>query len=129
MCAEAYRGQKVLPVSFNRIIVLLRYVIESLTKIMELSLDTEKLDKDFLFSVLKQTVSTMDIAERQQLCGYCCQIVRAARVKEVERNIEDLYPLVMIAKNISKICVLSRNEKQSEKEQNVFGDGPHHVPP
>ncbi len=65
MCAEANRGRRVLQVALGRIVVLLRYVLESLAQIIKPSLRVTELDKEFVFKVLRQTVCTMDLAETQ----------------------------------------------------------------
>ncbi len=56
LCAEAKRGRRVLPVALGRIVILLRYVLESLAHIMKPSLRVNELDKEFVFKVLRQTV-------------------------------------------------------------------------
>ncbi len=101
---EANRGRKMLPVAFGRIAILLRYVLESMTQIMKPSLCVNELDKDFVFKVLKQTVCTMDAAETQLLRGRASQIMNAEGDKQVERKIEELEMMAVIASNISRTC-------------------------
>ena len=129
MCAEANRGRRVLPVALGRIVILLRYVLESLAEIMKPSRSVNKLDKDFVFNVLRQTVCAMDLAETQLLRGRGSQIMNAEDVKVVERKIKELEPLVVIASNTSRICTISEELTQLKKEQGIWGERPHHVRP
>ncbi len=129
MCAEANRGRRVLPVALGRIVILLRYVLESLAEIMKPSRSVNELDKDFVLNVLKQLVCTMDVAETQLLRGQGGQIMNAEDVKEVERKIEELEPLVVIANNASRICAVDEKVNLSEEGREISFDGPHHVRP
>ena len=129
MCAEARRGRRVLPVALGQIVILLRYVLESLTEILRSSKSVDEIDKDFMFNVLKRTLCTMDIAEAQLLRGWGGQIVKSSSVQEVEQKIEELEPLVVIARNTSRGCLHGRRLKQLEKEREVCGGGLHHVRP
>ncbi len=129
MCAEANRGRRVLPVALGRIVVLLRYVLESVTEIMKPSQSVNELEREFVFRVLRQTLSTMNIAEAQLLRGRGSQIMNAEDVKDVERKIEELEPLVVSVSNTSRICALSEEVTQLRKERETGGVGPHHVRP
>ncbi len=129
MCAEANRGRRVLPVALGRIVILLRYVLESITEIMKSSRNTNELDKKFVFNVLRQTVCTMDIAETQLFRRASSQIMNAADVKEVERKIAELEPLVMVASNASRICAVGQEVAQLKQEPGNWDDGLHHVRP
>ncbi len=129
MCIEAKRGQRVLPVALSRVVILLRYVLESMTEIMKPSRSANELDREFVFKVLKETLCTMDIAEAQLLRRRMSQIMNSDDVKEVERKVEELGPLVMIASNTSRICAVSQELSQLKKGQEICGAGPHHVPP
>ncbi len=95
MCAEANRGRRVLPVGLGRIVILQRCVLENLAGIMKPSRSVNALDREFAFKVLKQTVFAMDMAETQLLRGRDSQIMNAEDVKEVERKVEELEPLVV----------------------------------
>ncbi len=44
MCAEACRGRRVLPVALDQIVILLRYVLESLTEILGSSQSVDETD-------------------------------------------------------------------------------------
>ncbi len=128
--SEANRGRRVLPVEFQRILILLRYVLDSLTEIMRPSQSVDEIDKEFVFNVLKRTVRTMDMAEAQLLRGWTGQIVKAPSVQQVEQEIEELEHRVMTARGISRGCVLSREAKQSGTEREICGDDElHHVRP
>ena len=56
MNVEAKRGHRVLPLAFERCIVILRYVLRSLAAIIGYPLEVEPLDEDFVFQVLRETV-------------------------------------------------------------------------
>ncbi len=129
MCAEASRGRRVLPFALGRIVILLRYVLESMTAIMKPSRSVNELDKSFVFQVLKQTVGAMDMAETQLLRGRGSEFMNAEDVKEVEKRIEDLEPLVVIASNISRTCAVSEKINQLEEAREIWDDAPHHVRP
>ena len=128
MCAEANRGRRVLPVALGRVVILLRYVLESLGEIMKPSGNANELDKEFVLNVLKQTVCTMDMAETQLLRGRGSQIMNAEDVKEVERKIEQLEPLVVTVRNTSRICAVGEEMTQL-KVQEIGSDGLHHMRP
>ncbi len=129
MCAEANRGRRVLPVALGRIVILLRYVLESLAQIMKPSLRVDELDKEFVFKVLRQTVCTMDLAETQLLRGRGSQIMNAEDVKEVERKIEELESLVVTASNTSRICAVDEKVNLLEEGRETSNNGRHHVRP
>ncbi len=129
MCAEANRGRRVLPIALGRIVILLRYVLESMTEIMSPSLSVRKIDEDFVFDVLKQTVSAMDVAETQLLRGRGSQFLNASDVKEVERKMKELEPLVVIAGNISRTSMVVRRVSEIESEWHCPTDEVHHVRP
>ena len=129
MCAEANRGHRVLPVALGRIVVLLRHVLESLAEVVKPLPSVNELDKEFVFNVLKQTLCAMDMAETQLLRGRGSQIINAEDVKEVERKIEELEPLVVTANNTSRICAVGEEVTQLRKGQEIVSDGPHHVRP
>ncbi len=124
MCAEANRGRRVLPVALGRVVILLRYVLESMGEIMKPSGNANELHKEFVLNVLKQTVCTMGKAETQLLRGRGSQIMNADDVKEVERKIEHLEPLVVTASNTSRICAMTQL-----KEKGIGSDGLHHMRP
>ncbi len=129
MCAEARRGRRVLPVALGQIVILLRYVLESLTEIVRPSQIVDEIDKDFVFNVLRRTLYTIELAEAQLLRGWGGQIVKSSSVQEVEQRIEELEPLVVIARNTSRGSVLGLKVKQLEKEREACGGGLHHVRP
>ncbi len=85
MCVEASRGRRVLPVALGQITVLLRYVLESLTKIMKHSSIVNETAVDFVFNTLKESVCVMDLAEVQLLRGRVAQIMNED-VKKVEKK-------------------------------------------
>ncbi len=129
MWAEANRGRKVLPVAIGRIVILLRYILESMMGTMKTAANVNELDKQFVFQVLKQTVGVMGIAETQLLRGRGSEFMNAEDVKEAERKIEELEPLVVIANNISRTCRVSEKVNQLEEEREMVDDGLHHVRP
>ncbi len=129
MCAEAKRGRRVLPVALGRIVILLRYVLESMAAIMRTARNVNELDRQFIFQVLKQTVGAMDMAETQLLRGRGSEFMNAEDVKEVERKIEELEPLVVMANNISRTCRVDEKVNQLEEEREMADSGPHHVRP
>ena len=59
----ANRGCRVLLDALCRVVILLGYVLRSLSGIMDSSLSVELIDDDFVFDVLKETVNTMDTIE------------------------------------------------------------------
>ncbi len=124
MCAEANRGRRVLLFALGRVVILLRYVLESLAEVLKPSGNANELDKDFVLNVLKQTVCTMAMAETQLLRGRGSQIMNAEDVKEVERKMEHLEQLVVTASNTSRICAMAQL-----KEQEIGSDGLHHIRP
>ncbi len=129
MCAETNRGRRVFPVALGRIVILLRYVLESLAQTMKQSLRVNELDKEFVFKILKETVCAVDIAETQLLRGRGSQIMNTEDVKEVERKIEELESLVVTTSNTSRICAVDEKVNLLEEEHEIWSEGPHHVRP
>ncbi len=86
MWAEASLGRRVMPVALGQIVILLRYVLESMTEVMKQSRGVNLIDQDFVFDVLKGAVDAMDMTETQILRGRGGEIMNAENVKEVERN-------------------------------------------
>ena len=129
MCMEANRGQRVLPAALRQITILLRYVLESLTRIVKSSQNVNETAIDFVFEALKETESIMDLAETQLLRGRISQIVNAEDVKKVERKIEELKQMAVTADNTSKICALDEKVKRIEEGLEIRDVGPHHVRP
>ncbi len=136
MWAEASRGRRVLLPALGQITILLWYVLESLAKIMEPSLNVNETAIDFVFNALKEAVSLMDMAETQLLRGNGSQIVNAEDVKNVETKIHELKQMAVIADNTSGVAcnslrISSLDEKmaQLEGEREIRGDVPHHVRP
>ncbi len=123
MCVQATRGRRVLPIALHRVVVLLRYVLESITEIMKHSRSVTQLDKEFVFNVLKETVCTIDLAETQLLRGPLGQIMNAEDVQRVEKKIADLEARVVIANNISRTFVDSEEMNRPQEEQEIWVDG------
>ncbi len=92
MWATAVYGQRALPIVLCRIGILLEYVLESMVAIMKPSRGVNEVDTEFVFEALKQTISTMDIAETQLMRSQVGRIINAEDVKEVERKVEELRP-------------------------------------
>ena len=128
-CAEASRGRRELPAALGRLVILLRYVLKSLMEVMMPSKSVDEFDKDFTFEILSEIVSTIDMAETQLLRGWAGQVRKAESVKEVEQKIKELEQRVMISRNISRVCVLSRKLQRLEEEPEIYVDGLHHVRP
>ncbi len=129
MYAESNRGCRVLPVALRRIVVLLRYVLQSLAEIMSPSLCVETLHEDFVFDVLRQTVDTMDVIETQLLRGRASRFLNAKLVKEVEGTMKELELKVVTATNISKTSVVSQKVTQLENQSCRPTDEHHHIRP
>ncbi len=56
MCAEANRGQMVLPIALDLMGILLEYVLKSVAEIVKPSRDVNEIDVDFVFRALRETV-------------------------------------------------------------------------
>ncbi len=104
MCAEVKRGRRVLPVPLRGIFLLLRFVLKNITEIVE-----DEIDEKFVFDILKEVVSTMDIAETQLLRGRGSEFINSEDVKKVETKIDELRHMVVAVGYLAK-------EKQSDEE-------------
>ena len=129
MCAEASRGRRLLPFALVQITILLRYVLESLAKIMRNPQSLDETAIDFVFNALKETVCVMDLAETQFLRGRGSQIVNAEDVRKVEDKLEELRHMAVTADNTSRICAVDERVNLLEEGREVWSYGPHHVPP
>ena len=130
MNLEAKRGRTVLPLAFERCIVLLRTVLGSLVGIILHPLEAESLHEDFLFDVLKMTVETMTMVESQLARGRLRQLKYAKVVKHIEAAMELLEIKVVNAETISKICELRNKVSSEENESNrLSNDELNHAPP
>ncbi len=129
MCVEANRGRRMLPVALGQITILLKVVLESLTKIMNSSQSVNETAVDYVFDALKETVCIMNLAEAQLFRGRISQIVNAEDVKKVERKIEELKQMAVTADNTSRICVLDEKVKRLEEGCEIRSLAPHHVRP
>ncbi len=127
MCAEAKRGQTVLPVALSGMSIILEYVMESMTEVIIPSRGVHDTDIEFLFDALKQTVCTVDKAETQLLRGRGSQILNAEDVKGVEKKLGELKHMAVTAGNTSWICTVDKKLKQLEKYLKICDDGVHHV--
>ena len=114
MNAEAKRGRTVLPLAFERCIVILRYVLRSLVAVIRHPLEAEPLDEDFVFDVLKETVETMMTVETQLARGRLRQFMNSKVVKRVEATMEQLEMKVMHAVTISRTCELGNRVRRIE---------------
>ncbi len=129
MCVEANRGQRVVPSALDRMGTLLEYVLKSLAEIVKPSRGVNRVDIDFVFDALKETVCGMDTAETQLLQGRVGQIINAGNVKDVEEKLKDLIHRAVTSGNIAKISMVREDVKQLKEEQEIRDDGLHHVPP
>ncbi len=143
MCVEASRGQRVLPIALGQITVLMRYILEILAKIMKHSRIVNVTAIEHVFDALKETVCVMDMAETQLLRGRGAQIVNAEDVKKVEKKIEELRHMAVIAdntlgiaentlritENTSRICAVDEKVNLIGEGREVRSDSPHHVRP
>ena len=129
MWAQANRGQRVLPVAVGQIVILLRYVLESLAEINTHIRNVNDTDIDFVFNAFKETVCVMDKAEMQLLRRRGRQIMNAQDVMEVERKLEYLIHQVVTAGTISKICTVDERVNVLEQGREIRSDEPHHLPP
>ncbi len=71
----------------------------------------------------------MDMAEKQILRGRAGQIMNAECVRIVERKVEELEPLVVMVRNISRTCAVSEKLDQFEEEREIRGNELHHIRP
>ncbi len=81
MCADSSHGRSILHVALGLVLILLCYVLESLTEAMKPSLSMDKIGKDSAFNVLGQMVYSTDMALTQLLRGWSGQVVK----KEAKR--------------------------------------------
>ncbi len=129
MFAEASRGRRVLVDLLGQIMVLLKYILKSISGIMKSSRTVNQTDTEFVFDVFKQAVGAIDMAEAQVLRGRGSQIVNAGNVKEVEKKVEELRQMAVIAGNTSKYYAVEEKMDQIEEKQELWADGLHHMRP
>ncbi len=129
MCVEAERGQRILPVALGQLTILLRHILASLAEVLKSSKIVHVSTIGFVFDVLKETMCTIDLAETQLLRGRGSEIMNAGDVREVERKIDALRQMAVIACNTSMICEIGEEVTELKKDLKTWENGPHHVRP
>ncbi len=143
MCVDASRDQKVLPAALAEITILLRYILEILAQMMKSSQTVKETATNIMFDALKETMSIMDMAEAQILRGPISQIMSAEDAKKVEKKLEELTRMAVIAGNTSRaaenaskmadnssrICAVGEKVNRLEEGRENWCEGPHHVRP
>ena len=88
-----------------------------------------KIDLDFVFNALRQTLCTMDSAETQLLRRGVSQINNAEDVREVEKKLEDLEHRMVTAGTISKVRIMAEMVDNLKKQQNMWDEELDHKRP
>ena len=129
MFTASNRRQRVVPIALGRIVTLLRFVMQSMTEIMKLSRGVNEVDTGFVFDVLIQTVSTMDLVESQLMRMRSGQIMNGKVMKEMDEKLEDLFHMLVTATSISKIVGVDEKVIQLEEAGEIWDDAPEHLRP
>ncbi len=113
MCAEANRGQRVLPVALDEVVRLLHYVLDDIIGIVIPSPWVEAMDVELVFEVLERFANTISTAETQILRGWCGQLVNAGDVREVKENISEL------SRDTFMLRIAARIARQFERQERL----------